>query len=235
MNVGMLNAASALELISKMQDAHAENLANAATTGFRKRLTSAEVFSNALRQASGLAIPKANESLDFSEGQIHDTGEPLDVAIHGKGFFTIETPKGERYTRAGSFRVDPEGFLVDLDGNKVAGELGPIQLDPQRGRPTIDEQGTVNQESETVGKLKLAEFADPHQLIAEDGGLFRAPRGVTPQRPAESSVHQESLEASNVDVVDELVQMISGFRAFEAAQRTLTGLDRVKSQAISSR
>ncbi len=235
MNVGMLNAASALELISKMQDAHAENLANAATTGFKKRLSSAEVFSNALRQASGLIVPKSSESLDFTEGQIRDTGEPLDVAIHGKGFFAIETPEGERYTRAGAFNQTADGFLVDLQGNKVAGETGPIQLDPARGKATIDQKGQIFQESESVGTLKIVEFKDAHQLVAESAGLFRAPRGVAPEKPKDSTVHQASLEASNVDVVDELVQMINGFRSFEAAQRTLNGIDRVKNQSVSSR
>lgn len=235
MNPSMLNAASSLDLIAKMQDAHAENLANAATTGYRKRLSSAEVFANALKQASGLVTPKFAESIDYSQGTLRSTGNTLDAAIEGKGFFSIETARGERYTRAGAFQLDSEGYLVTPNGDKVAGESGPIQIDPALGRVLIDNEGNVRQGSEKAGRLKIVEFEKPERLYAENNGLFRAPDDAMPTAPRDSRVRQEHLEESNVDVVDELVQMIAGFRAFESAQRTLIGIDRVKSQAVSGR
>jgi flagellar basal-body rod protein FlgF len=235
MNTGLLNAASALDLIAKMQDAHAQNLANASTTGYRKRLTSAEVFSNALKQASGIITPKPNESIDFSPGDMRSTGQPLDVAIDGPGFFAVEHQRGERYTRAGAFQLDGEGFLVTVDGKKVAGETGPIQVDPTLGTPSIDAEGKVVQRGESVGRLKVVEFEDTRKLIAEDGGYFRPGAGMSAQAAESSKIRQEHLESSNVDVVDELVQMIAGFRAFESAQRTLLGIDRVKNESINGR
>lgn len=235
MNPSMLNAASSLDLISKMQDAHAENLANAATTGYRKRLSSAEVFANALKQASGLVVPKYAESIDYSQGTLRSTGNSFDAAIEGKGFFAVETKNGERYTRAGAFQLDGEGFLVTPNGDRVAGESGSIQLDPALGPALIDTQGNVQQGGERLGRIKVVEFAEPEKLFAENAGLFRAPSDVVAEPAIDSRVRQEHLEESNVDVVDELVQMIAGFRAFESAQRTLVGIDRVKSQALSGR
>lgn len=235
MNPGFLHAAAALDLISKMQDAHAQNLANANTSGYRKRISSAEAFSNALKSASGLVLPQFRESIDFSQGTLQSTGESLDVGIDGKGFFAIETARGERYTRSGAFSLDEQGYLVNVDGEKVMGDRGPIQLDPGQGKPTIDDDGNVRQGTQSVGRLKIVEFPKTEDLIAENGGQFRAPEGVVPETASNTRVRQSHLEQSNVDVVDELVQMISGFRSFEAAQRTLVGLDRVRSQAISGR
>ena len=235
MNPAFLNAAAALNLISKMQDAHAQNLANASTVGYRKRLTSAEAFSSALRQASGLDTPKLKEGIDFSSGDLRDTDQPLDVAVEGKGFFVIKTERGERFTRAGAFQLDADGFLVTQNGEKVDGRTGPIQLDPQRGKPSIDTDGRVTQGGEQVGAIRVVEFADERELVAEDSGMFRAPQGARPREATTSKVRQHMLEAANVNVVDELVQMISGFRSFEAVQKTLLGIDRVKSQAINQR
>jgi flagellar basal-body rod protein FlgF len=194
MNPSMLNAASSLDLIAKMQDAHAENLANAATTGYRKRLSSAEVFANALKQASGLVTPKFIESIDYSQGTLRSTGNSLDAAIEGQGFFAIETARGERYTRAGAFQLDADGFLVTPNGDKVAGESGAIQIDPALGRVLIDAEGNVRQGAEKLGRLKVVEFENPERLYAENGGLFRAPPDANPVDAVDSRVRQEHLE-----------------------------------------
>jgi flagellar basal body rod protein FlgF len=180
-------------------------------------------------------IPRHKEGIDFGPGNLRSTGEPLDLAIAGDGFFTLATDRGERYTRAGAFQVDDQGFVVAANGARVAGANGPLQLDPARGRPTIDEAGNVSQDGESVGALKIVAFERNDALVAEGSGLFRAGNDAR-QRPApDARVEQGSLEDANVDVVDELVQMIGGFRAFEAAQRSLLGIDRVRTQAVSGR
>jgi flagellar basal-body rod protein FlgF len=235
MDPGILHAAAALDLISKMQDARAQNLANAATVGYRKRLSSAEAFSSALRQASGLEVPRFQEAIDFRQGDLRHTGEPLDLAIDGKGFFAVATERGERFTRAGAFQLDAEGFITTPDGHRLEGRTGALQLDPARGQPSIDRKGAVMQEGEVVGSVRIVEFEDERTLPAEDGGLFRAAAAAPPRDDADSSVLQGQLEAGNVDAVDELVQMIGGFRAFESAQRAMVGIDRVRTSAVTGR
>ncbi len=235
MNGGLLHAASALNLLGKMQDTRAQNIANADTTGYRKRIASAEAFANALRSASGLRLPTGRQDVDTAQGNLRVTESPTDLAIHGKGFFALETERGVRFTRNGAFHVNAEGDLVAADGARVLGENGPIQLDPARGPLQVDPTGAVSQGKDRVGRLRIVEFEDDASLVPESDGRYREGPTSLPRDATDSSVSQGFLESSNVNVVDELVQMIAGFRAFEAAQKTVIGIDRIHGVGIGSR
>lgn len=235
MNGGFLHAASAMNLLGKMQDTRAQNIANADTTGYRKRIASAEAFANALRSAGDLRLPTVREDVDTSQGNLRITESPTDLAIEGKGFFALETDRGVRFTRNGSFHINSEGDLVAADGARVLGETGPIQIDPARGRPHVDSRGNVTQANEPSGRLRIVEFENEPDLVAEENGRYREGPISGPKDSLDSSIRQGFVESSNVNVVDELVQMIAGFRAFEAAQKTMIGLDRIQGQAIGSR
>lgn len=236
MNGGVLHSAAALDLLGRIQDARAQNLANASTVGYRRRFASAEAFSHALRQAAGLRLPHLSEAIDFTQGQLRSTEQPLDLAIEGKGFFALETGDGVRYTRNGNFALDAGGILVAQDGSRVRAEGGGIlQADPARGALSFAASGEVRQGNDVVGRLELVEFADTARLRADADGRFRADTSAGAGPATDSNVRQGFLENANVGVVEELVQMISGFRAFEAAQKTLVGIDRIRTQAVSGR
>ncbi len=235
MNGGILQTAAALDLLGKMQDTRAQNLANASTVGYRKRVASAEAFASALRAAAGLTLPGYRESVDHTPGVIRSTGQDLDLAIEGKGFFAVETGRGVRFTRNGNFALNGEGFLVAQDGARVLGQTGPIQADPARGALLIDARGEINQDGEPLGRLRVVEFQNVQRLVAEDSGRFREGPDAEPFESLESEVQQGYLENANVNVVDELVQMIAGLRAFEAAQRALSGIDRTRAEGLEAR
>jgi flagellar basal-body rod protein FlgG len=235
MSEGIYQAAASMDLLARLQETFAQNLANANTSGFRRRVGAAESFEEALRRASGLAIPRFRESVDFAHGSLRETGAPLDLAVDGKGYFAIQTPAGVRYTRNGSFSLDAGGRIVTQDGHGVLGLGGPLQIDPARGPAVVAENGEVRQDGEARGTLRLAEFEDDRRLLPDEAGRFLAPRGVEPRPRGDSRVRQGYLEGSNVDVTEELVDMIAAFRAFEAAQRALHTYDQVRGESLRGR
>jgi len=235
MNGGLLHAASALDMLGKMQDIRAQNIANANTTGYRRRIGSAEAFASSLKQAGGVRLATLREDVDSSQGNLRQTGAANDLALEGKGFFSLETEQGVRFTRNGAFHVHSSGDLVASDGARVLGEGGPIQVDPGRGPISVDERGNVTQENERVATLRVVEFEQQTRLQAEANGRWRAGPGANPTDAKETTVRQGFLESSNVNVVDELVQMISGLRAFESAQKSMQGIDRIRSRAVGGR
>lgn len=235
MNGGILHAAAALDLLGKMQDTRAQNLANASTVGYRKRVASVQAFASAMRQAAGLTLPDYREDVDHTSGVLTPTGQNLDLALEGKGFFAVETARGVRFTRNGNFALDGQGFLVAHDGARVLGQAGPLQADPARGSLAIDARGEVSQDGEPLGRLRVVEFQNLQRLIPEDSGRFREGPDAEPFESLESRVQQGYLENANVNVVDELVAMIAGLRAFEAAQRALSGIDRTRAEGLDAR
>ncbi|MFH0945856.1 MAG: flagellar hook basal-body protein [Planctomycetota bacterium] len=235
MNGGSLHAAAAMDVLGRVQDTRAQNIANANTVGYRKRVSTVETFASSLRKAAGMTLPGLRNSIDFSPGNFNQTDNPLDLVIHGKAFFAVETEQGVRFTRNGNFTLNEQGLLVAADGSRVAGEGGPIQADPARGPVQIDSRGKATQENEPIGALKLVEFKNEHRLIPEDSGRFKEGPDAEPFDSLESSVKQGYLELSNVNGIDEMVQMISGLRAFQAAQKALQGIDRTRTLGIGVR
>lgn len=235
MNGGILHSAKALDLAIKFQDVRAQNIANANTVGYRRRVASAEAFSASLRAAAGLTLPGYKEEIDHSVGQIRHTGQDLDLAIDGKGWFAVETDRGERYTRNGEFHLDRDSRLVAFDGAPVLGDAGPIVIDPARGPVAIDARGEVVQDDQVVGRVRVVEFADDRRLKAEGDGRFAASFTDEPSEALDARVQQGYLEHANVNVIDEMVQMIAGFRAFEAAQKALMANDRIRAEQIDAR
>jgi len=208
-----------------------QNLANASTTGFKRRLA---VFQEALEaQADGEGAARtvnAGTAVDFSQGGLVRTGRTLDLALAGDGFFVVESPEaagGVLYTRNGAFRTNGQRQLVDAAGRLVAGEGGPIVLPTSVGldRVSVSSDGTVSAGGQAVGKLRLAAFADPRELKAVGASLFEAPAGVLAEAPQGTKVHQGFQEASNVATVEELVTLIMVTRLYEAGMKTISAQD----------
>lgn len=158
---------------------------------------------------------------NFTAGTIRQTGRSLDVALSGDGFFVVATPRGERYTRAGSFTLDGSGQLVTQSGDIVVGQSGPITVPP--GEVAIGEDGTFSVGGQAVGRIKVARFADPRAaLIKEGGSLFAPVENIRPVDDTGTRVVSGSLETSNINTLEEVAAMIQNNREFDSLHRIMT-------------
>jgi flagellar basal-body rod protein FlgF len=231
---GAYAALSGLRARVEQLDRLAADIANAGTAGYKsERVTTAVAtraeFANVLQSAIDVAAAPGH--LDFRNGVLAMTGRDLDMALDGRGFFTIQTPEGVRYTRAGQFTRNAEGVLTTMDGFPVLGEGGPIRL--ADGEVTVEPQGTVHSDRAIVGRLKIVDFADPGALEREGGTRFRTAQTPLPM-PAGTSVRGGALEQSNVSMTERIAQLTEVARSFEGLQRGLSLLmNDVYGRAIS--
>ncbi len=240
--IGMLEAVRGCVKEEVRADVIANNLANAAVIGFKRDKLS---FSNMLLgsgpdsagSSQETAAPSQDPSLvsiktDFSDGPLHHTGNSLDLAINGKGFFKIQTAEGIRYTRKGNFSCDERGLLMTQDGNPVLGKGGPISI--SGSSVVIDKTGRVLVDGSEVGQLDLTDFAQSEKLEKDGGTLFRAVEGSEElPLPKETVVRQGYVEESNVNVSEEMVTMIHSLRAFESYQKAIQVMDGLDNRAIN--
>jgi flagellar basal-body rod protein FlgF len=217
----MVGSAEAIANSQKVLSAQfhviAHNLANVNTSGYKRILCD---FINAPTVAGSQASPDAvtvKTVHDFSPGALVQTERALDLGLQGKGFFVLETPEGQLYTRHGVFTTNAEGRLVDLAGRAVAGESGPIVIPKNAPLRSINvsADGNISAGKAVLGKLRLVEFADPQVLVAVGQNAFQGPPNLATAAKT-TTVHQGFQEASNVGVVDELVGLIMVSRLYEA-------------------
>jgi flagellar basal-body rod protein FlgF len=162
----------------------------------------------------------ATQVTDFSSGSIRETSRSLDVSLEGDGFFVVQTARGERYTRQGSFTLDNGGQLVTSGGDLVVGDGGPITLSP--GAVSIGEDGTITAGGQTAGRLKIVRFADANQALAKEGSCYFVATGRQAATEATSArVVQGTLEMSNVSSLTEMVAMMQNTRQFESLQKAV--------------
>ena len=157
--------------------------------------------------------------LDFTQGNIIETGRPLDFAVVGKGFFVVETPEGPLYTRNGMFRLDSNGQMVDTAGRIVAGEAGPITIPPNVGlsQISVGSDGSIGAEGVAIGKFRLVDFGDDEKKLQQAGiNCFQAPVDAKPNAATNLIVKQGFEEGSNVQMVEELVDMMMVSKLYEA-------------------
>jgi flagellar basal-body rod protein FlgG len=229
------------------------NLANVNTTGYKQsRAVFEDLIYQNIRQAGGQStqntqLPSglqlgtgvnvvATEKL-HTQGNIQQTGNDLDIAINGRGFFQIIMPSGEiNYTRDGSFGRDSTGQVVNSDGFPLEPAI-TIPADADPGSLTIGQDGTVsvaqNGTTNVLGQIQLADFVNPTGLEALGDNLFRetaasgAPTVGAPKDPGFGTLRQAQLESSNVNVVEELVNMIETQRAYEMNSKAITTTDQM--------
>jgi len=230
MDSGYYAACAGLAAQTQALDLVAHNLANLATTGYRGQQTTfrsllagkGTVSANPLNVAVNNFAVLSGSHLDLSSGSLAPTGNPLDVAVAGSGFFTVQSAQGVLYTRDGSFHLNPTGQLVTSEGNAVLGEQGPVAL--PSGNAAISSDGTISVNGEVVDKLRLAEFSPETNLTAVGNATYSAPNG-SELAAAESSVHQGMLEGSNVSPTEGVVQLITVQRNTEMLARALSAID----------
>ncbi|MEX0912750.1 MAG: flagellar hook-basal body protein [Gemmatimonadota bacterium] len=215
---GTIRAANALHYWERRQEIAANNLANSETTGFKAE----RVFARMI----GDAIPVADTTTDMSVGALTHTGEPLDIALANDAFLIVETPDGERLSRGGSFTLDDQGRIVDGRGNPLLGEGGEIVV-PQ-GSIDIDAAGTLRVEGREVARLRVETVPPDVALVHDEGTLFLPDPARVEQAAEERQIKQGHLEASNVNTVGSLVDLISIQRSYAAVQKAVVTLDGIR-------
>jgi flagellar basal body rod protein FlgG len=222
MTAGLYESAASINAATRSLDTLAFNLAHTATPAFKRRMSTIESFSRQLQIAGqSVPIPIARETIDFSPGTLTPTGNTLDFAISGRGFFKIDTPKGIRYTRGGSFFPTSDGSFSDANGGRLLIQ-GAV---PKPGDPLkIDSNGEIFQGGKATGaRIPVFDFDNLELLVPESGGRYRIDPSL--EKPGTGSVQSGYLEQSNVTSVDALVGLVTLNRTFEASTRAIHTLD----------
>ncbi len=205
----------------------ANNLANANTVGYRQDRVFTEVLKEEIDEEGGpLSTRKLNQWSDQSTGSMDVTGNPLDVALDGEGFFVLTHPEtGEsQYTRAGRFVLSEDGALQTPKGMLVEGASGQIDFPPQGGDIEISRNGDVMLNGELMGTLRVVKFDAPDQLKRADDASFFAGDQI-PEEINEPSILQGQVESSNVDAVVAMTELIENSRIFETQQKAMRTID----------
>jgi flagellar basal-body rod protein FlgF len=236
-------------------DRVALNIANIGTPGYKEDVVAMRPFVDAMDEAaltSGMA-PETEASdfagtavgmmvkLDMHTGTIKKTGEPLDVALTGDGFFEVTTDTGPAYTRQGNFRIDPRGRLVTAQGYPVMGNNGEVYLTTRT--PVIDASGNVTEPNaapgmsgtapgQPVAQIKIARFDEPSTMQRVGDGLMAAGTNMTVVNQKDGLLRQGSLENSNINMISEMMKMTEGVRHFETMQKVTQGYDDMMGAAI---
>jgi flagellar basal-body rod protein FlgF len=250
---GFYAASAGLRAQSQALEVSAHNLANLNTAGFRSEQTTFQslvaasgagfsggpgvalngalntalnrVTSNALNAATNNFGVLQGTHLDMTAGNLQPTGNPLDVGIEGSGFFAVQTARGTRYTRNGSFQVSSSGVLVTATGDPVLSGSGTgAVINVPAGAVSIASDGTLSVNGAVTGTIQLAEFAAGTKLTPEGGSMLAAPAGSA--KPAkQSTVRQGTLESSNVNSINSVVTLIGVQRQAEMLQRAMSLFD----------
>lgn len=243
---GAMYVAAAGALLQQMRmEVLSNNLANINTVGFKNDQV---VFrmeellnqnTETIQDGTGESVqqlspysPPMDYFTDFSSGSLKQTGNALDVALTGDGFFTVQTPDGAQYTRKGNFTINDEGILTTQDGFPVMGDSGEITIDGSG--ISIDGQGEISVDGTVVDSLRIVTFNDKTDLIKAGNTQFKTvDPGNIGQQMASPAVSQGYLETSNVDGIRAMTEMIESTRLFESYQKAIKTQDETTAKAIN--
>jgi len=244
---GMLEASRGCLKEEIRMDVISNNLANSNNIGFKKDRVSFQQMldqeETGPRQIIEGGLPRdpylITIDVDMSEGDLQTTGNELDLAITGEGFFKINTAEGIRYTRKGNFTLDSTGILVTQDGDPVMGKAGTVTIPiseagASNSNVIIDDHGTITFDETVIDQLDIVNFDDHSGLVKEERGLFRNDSdNPEVEATTDTMVKQGYLELSNVDVTEEMVNMVHSMRAFESYQKAIKAIDELNDKAIN--
>jgi len=230
-----VSAASGMRARLESLDMLANNLANTETGGFKGDREFYNIYSSA--EASGAGDEPASVLpvierpwTDFSQGTLRTTGSALDLALSGKGFFAVNGPSGNLFTRNGSFRVSPDGTLVTAEGYPVRTVSGSgLQVQPN-GTLEVSPDGTVRQNGAALGRLEIDDFSDAGSLVKQGASYFRS--GAAAQPASGAQIEQGKLEGSNVGAAESAVHLVEVMRQFEMLQKAATLGSQMNRQAV---
>lgn len=239
---GLYTSAMSLAFLTKQQEVSSNNLANSDTPGYKKEVALARSFPDMLlyrlndpvaQRGKAPYVGKISMGVQLSDvvtsynnGTIQQTGNPLQLALMGEGYFTVNTPQGERFTRNGEFNISPEGLLVTSDGYTVMGESGEIAI--TAGEFSVDDQGRIVSGGKMVDKLRIVTFTE--NPVKEGSTLFR---GDNPEEMEAPSVAQGFIESSNALAIEEMMNMINITRAYESNQKVMQTQDATLEKAVN--
>jgi flagellar basal-body rod protein FlgG len=256
MIAGLYAASTNLDAVIRQQDAIAYNVANAGVSGHKGKTVVFRSFPEILFSTSSPSTPPGSQSnriigrvgtgvgvdwsyMNFEPGPLQETGVPTDLTIDGEGFFVVQTPRGERYTRTSQFKLqtDPQSQTATLttqEGYPLLGDKGPVVV-PVDQPFEVNVRGGVMAGGQPVSKIRTVEVADRNVLLPESGALFQVEdRWKSLVQPAKSSlVRQGVVEKSNINTVVEMARMVESLRNYEAAAKVISVLDRTLAQAAN--
>jgi flagellar basal-body rod protein FlgF len=224
---------------SRTVDVIANNIANASTPGYEATHLASAAWLDRMRNVSA---PPGGSTLAYTEargtwrndqpGPVHQTGNPLDLALPTGGYFTVQTPNGPRLTRDGRFNLMPNGTIANAAGDSLLDTGGqPITIPAQSGPLTISGDGTISTPKGIIGQIGVAGVSDPQSLTAEGSNLFNP--AVPPIPDPNPNIVQGALEGSNVQPITEITHMIAASRNFEMLAQFLAS-EKSRSQATIS-
>ncbi|MFZ1939147.1 MAG: flagellar hook basal-body protein [Terracidiphilus sp.] len=228
MDSGYYAAMTGLVARTQALDTAASNLANAQTPGyraerefFRSVLLGPDALDSQLGQTVNNFGLLGGDRLSMAQGALEETGNPLDLAIEGQGFFMVQTPNGIRYTRDGSFHRAQNGQLVtEADEPVLSAAQQPIVVPP--GEIAVGADGAISVAGGVVAQVGVFTFPEGTNLTPEGANRYVAPRGASATVTKDASVHQGAIEAANQDVVQGSLDLIVMQRQAEMMQRALT-------------
>ena len=219
------------------QDTLANNIANVSTPGYRREEQTFRQYVEQLPPTEGDTgtqtlsfVQDAGIVRDMSEGPMRSTGATYDLALHGKGFFVVQTANGERYTRNGHFSLDTAGQIVDDSGDALQGDGGAITINTDDGDIHIGADGTLSGKNGQIGKVRVASFANEAVLSKDGASLYSA--AETPTTATGIEIRQGTLEESNVQPVVEISRMVDVMRAYQATATMTKSQEDLLRQAI---
>jgi flagellar basal-body rod protein FlgG len=237
----------------KRLDIIANNLANAATVGYKQEKVTNQAFDDVLtikirdnsesfvdRPIGGMSLGvKLGEAYtSHLQGSLRQTGNTYNLALEGKGFFTMSVTDragnaDTKYTRNGTFTMTRDGHIVDTDGNHLMGESGEVIIPTDAANVVVDKAGDIYADGNYVDTLLIADFEDYNYLLKSGDTMFETVEGAL-IIPAVAQVNQGYTEQSNVNVVSEMVEMIAVTRAYEANQKVIQSIDQTLDLAANS-
>lgn len=234
-------------------DVISNNMANATTVGYKKEGVTSQSFDDVMtikiRDCSenwmqreigqmNLGVKIGEVYTDYNQGTLIETGNTFDLAIEGDGFFVVhvtdrEGVTHERFTRAGSYHMTYDGYIVDVDGNHLQSEAGDLQVSTDSQRIVISLDGSVYEDGVLTDRILLRDYED-YDYLKKFGDVYYQPVNGATEKEAKANIRQGYTEQSNVNVVDEMVSLINITRAYETNQRVIKSVDSMMELAASS-
>ncbi|MBI5364848.1 MAG: flagellar hook basal-body protein [Planctomycetes bacterium] len=223
MDKGLYMSVAAMRSAEKRIETIAGNLANVSSPSFKRSSSVTQAFDVGAGTNKHTEL-RSTTSVDWTQGMLERREDPFALALEGDGFFAVETPEGEAYTRDGAFRLNDLGELLTKDGYPVSWVAARGRVQATGEEVTVDGAGKVRQGKDDIGQLKLADFADRSQLKVDRFGYWHARPDMEPKEPT-AVVRQNSYERSNAEAIDELVGLIKVQRSFESAANVMKSID----------
>ena len=216
-------------------DVIANNIANVSTPGYRREQPTFQQYVAQLPGNDGTPesvtfVQDTGVVRDMSQGPVTQTGNTFDLALHGKGFFVVQTPNGERYTRNGHFSLDSQGQIVDDNGDTLMGDGGAVTITNEDGDVHVGPDGTISGKNGQLAKLRVAAFADESHLTKDGANMFSS--ADQPTAATGVTIGQGMIEGSNVQPVVEISRMVEVMRAYQATTSMTQSQEDLIRQAI---